>query len=283
MRTKSYLLGFICIVATTLLIIIFGDQRPDIQSIVTETHKQLKNNIQTFKENLKVAEEKKLTADDKYLNFLGFVPNPRLYPLSVWTNTTLPVIVSYLCDGDIDQGIGLTRNIGHFLPNHTLLLYNLGLRRYDLQMILSYCNSSRCIVMDFDLSDFPSHVNDQHLHAFRPLVIQDALNHAGAVFFIENNLRLSTSNIAPLINKAVGNGKKHGSGIITWRTQHAVTSLTHPRMFNYFRTSDESFLFLPMVESTKLLIYNTEAIHSDVMLPWIQCCLIHDCILPIGK
>uniref|UniRef100_A0A1B6DNL1 Uncharacterized protein n=1 Tax=Clastoptera arizonana TaxID=38151 RepID=A0A1B6DNL1_9HEMI len=135
MRTKSYLLGFICIVATTLLIIIFGDQRPDIQSIVTETHKQLKNNIQTFKENLKVAEEKKLTADDKYLNFLGFVPNPRLYPLSVWTNTTLPVIVSYLCDGDIDQGIGLTRNIGHFLPNHTLLLYNLGLRRYDLQMV----------------------------------------------------------------------------------------------------------------------------------------------------
>lgn len=49
MRTKSYLLGFICIVATSVLIILFGDQRPDIQSIVTETHKQLKNNIQTFK------------------------------------------------------------------------------------------------------------------------------------------------------------------------------------------------------------------------------------------
>lgn len=49
MRSKSYLLGFICIVATSLLLILFGDQRPAVQSILTETHKQLKNNIQTFK------------------------------------------------------------------------------------------------------------------------------------------------------------------------------------------------------------------------------------------
>lgn len=49
MRYKSYLLGFICIVATSILFILFGDQRPAVQSILTETHKQLKNNIQTFK------------------------------------------------------------------------------------------------------------------------------------------------------------------------------------------------------------------------------------------
>lgn len=112
---------------------------------------------------------------------------------------------------------------------------------------------------------------------------QDALNRAGAVLFMENNLRLTTSNLNPIISKALGTGEQKGSGIVGWRTKHAVTSLTHPRMFNYFHTSDESFLFLPMVEATKLLIYNTESIHSDVMLPWIQCALIHDCLLPIGK
>lgn len=43
------------------------------------------------------------------------------------------------------------------------------------------------------------------------------------------------------------------------------------------------FKFLPMVEASRLLIYNTPAVHTDIMLPWIQCSLTHDCILPIGK
>lgn len=43
------------------------------------------------------------------------------------------------------------------------------------------------------------------------------------------------------------------------------------------------FKFLPMVEASRLLIYNTPDVHTDIMLPWIQCSLTHDCILPIGK
>lgn len=282
MRTKSYILGFTCIVITSVLLILFGDQRPAVQSILTETHKQLKNNIQTFKDNLKEAEEKRWTADEKYLFALGFNSSPRLYPHSVWTNTSLPVIVSYLFDGDAELGVGLVRNIAHYLPNHTLLLYNLGLGRYDLQLILTYCNTSRCSVIDFYLTDFPSHISDHKIHAYRPIIIQDALNHAGAVFFIENNLRLTTGHIQPLIEKAVGSADQEGSGIVCWATRQAVTSLTHPSMFRYFHTTDDGFMFLPMVEASRLMVYNTPDVHRDVMLPWIQCSLTHDCILPIG-
>uniref|UniRef100_A0A1B6JB56 Uncharacterized protein n=1 Tax=Homalodisca liturata TaxID=320908 RepID=A0A1B6JB56_9HEMI len=281
MRTKSYLLGFTCIVATSILLIIFGDQRP-VQNILTETHKQLKNNLQTFKDNLKEAEEKRWTADEKYLKALGFTTSPRLYPAAVWTNTSLPIVVSYLLDGDAELGVGLARNIAHHLPNNTLLLYNLGLGRYDLQLILTYCNTSRCAVVDFYLSDFPSHVSDHKIHAFRPIIIQDALNHAGAVLFMENNLRLTTGNIQPLVDKAKGSADQAGSGIICWATRQAVTLLTHPAMFHYFHTTDEGFKFLPMVEASRLLIFNTPEVHTDIMLPWIQCSLTHDCILPIG-
>lgn len=31
-----------------------------------------------------------------------------------------------------------------------------------------------------------------------------------------------------------------------------------------------------------LLIVNTETIHKNVMLPWVQCALTQDCIIPIG-
>lgn len=38
----------------------------------------------------------RLVADEKYLTLLGFTENPRLYPVSVWKNTSLPIIVTYV-------------------------------------------------------------------------------------------------------------------------------------------------------------------------------------------
>lgn len=133
MRTKSFVIFLIFVVATSVFLILVGNQRPSIQTIVTETHKQL-NNLKNFKENLENAEEKRFLADDKYLTMLGFTESPRLYPAAVWKNTSLPIIVTYVLDGDEQQGIGFARNIAHFLPNHTTLIYNLGLGQYELQM-----------------------------------------------------------------------------------------------------------------------------------------------------
>lgn len=38
--------------------------------------------------------------------------------------------------------------------------------------LLSYCNSSRCQIVTFDLKEFPSHVEQDLSHAYRPLIIQ---------------------------------------------------------------------------------------------------------------
>ncbi|KAG8281218.1 hypothetical protein J6590_063418 [Homalodisca vitripennis] len=96
-------------------------------------------------DNLKEAEEKRWTADEKYLKALGFTTSPRLYPAAVWTNTSLPIVVSYLLDGDAELGVGLARNIAHHLPNNTLLLYNLGLGRYDLQLRVPMAERSKSL------------------------------------------------------------------------------------------------------------------------------------------
>ncbi|XP_023706719.1 uncharacterized protein LOC111864022 [Cryptotermes secundus] len=237
MRTKNFVLFLICVVATSIFLILVGNQRPSIQTLVTETHKQL-NNLKNFKENLENAEEKRFLADDKYLTLLGFTEHPRLYPAAIWKNTSLPIIVTYL------QG---------------------------------HCNSSRCSVINFELSFFPSHVEEERLHAFRPLIIQDALNKAGAVLFLESDQRLVTGHLEPLIQQALG-----GAGVVSWATHYATSSLTHPKMFDYFQTKVDSFFFLPMVESTVLLFYNLPGVHNGLMLPWVQCALTPDCILPIG-
>lgn len=46
--------------------------------------------------------------------------------------------VFQVLDGHEQQGIGFSRNVAHFLPNHTTLIYNLGLGQYGLQMVNVY-------------------------------------------------------------------------------------------------------------------------------------------------
>lgn len=73
------------------------------------------------------------------------------------------------------------------------------------------------------------------------------------------------------------------SGILTWPTRHAISSLTHPKMYEYFHASAESFFFLPLIRASYLVISNFKNIRESVMLPWVQCALTRDCISPIGK
>jgi hypothetical protein len=104
------------------------------------------------------------------------------------------------------------------------------------------------------------------------------LNKAGAALFLESDQRLVTGHLKPLIRQALG-----GAGVVSWATHYATSSLTHPKMFDYFHTNAESFLFLPMVEATMLLFYNLPGVHNGLMLPWVQCALTQDCVLPVGK
>lgn len=101
----------------------------------------------------------------------------------------------------------------------------------------------------------------------------------GAIIFIESDHRFvgETNKITDLYNTALD-----GIGIIAWPTRPAVSSLTHPKMFDYFHTYADNFLFLPMVEVVHLVIVKSASITDHVMMPWVQCALTQDCIFPIG-
>ncbi|XP_018324426.1 uncharacterized protein LOC108736477, partial [Agrilus planipennis] len=256
-----------------------NNDQTTIHSFVTTTHQQLRN----LKDTLQEQSNRVLDADDKYLNLLGFNNEPRIYPKDIWSNTSLPIVVSYVMEGQESQAVGLINNFARILPNNTILIYNLGLGNYGLKTLYNYCNHSRCQVITYSLTEYPSHVEDEDSHAFRPLIIQDALQKAGAILFVECDRRLNkhvtTSTVLNLYDYVVGN-----SGIMTWPlpSKNAVSSRTHKKMFEYFHTDADNFLFLEMVSADSLLIVNTKDIHHNVMLPWVQCALIQNCIHPIG-
>jgi len=91
-----------------------------------------------FQDNLKVAEQKELVVDENYLSSLGFVAKPALYPDAFWKNATLPVVVTYVLDDDHSQAIGLVMCAAKYLPNHTILVYNLGISDYKLLLVRHY-------------------------------------------------------------------------------------------------------------------------------------------------
>uniref|UniRef100_A0A1B0D3X2 Uncharacterized protein n=2 Tax=Phlebotomus papatasi TaxID=29031 RepID=A0A1B0D3X2_PHLPP len=166
------------------------------------------------------------------------------------------------------------------LPNEPLLIYDLGLSDEDFRGISGFCNSSKCSVISYDLRLYPSHVMDEEMHAFRPLLIKDALMRTHTVLFIENSVRMRGSShdlhdLLKIVNES-------GSGVLGWVTRQAVSARTHPKMFEYFQVTKESFLFLPMVEMDVVFFISTPIVNERILLPWIKCTLTPECIHPIG-
>ena len=153
--------AFFCAVflLTGLYIIVFERKRAVFVGLVTETHKQI-DSLRNFKvsinsrsikfiryrfvsyshsqQDLKEASEKLLNVDTKYLEQLGFVQHPRLYPESYSRNVTLPVIVSYAKVGQEEQAVSFARSVATLLPNHLTVLYNIGLGTNDLFLVSSF-------------------------------------------------------------------------------------------------------------------------------------------------
>lgn len=73
------------------------------------------------------------------------------------------------------------------------------------------------------------------------------------------------------------------SGVLGWTTRQAVSTRTHPKMFEYFQTDPESFLFVPMVSLDVVIFLDTDTVNQNIMLPWIKCTLTNECIHPIGE
>lgn len=145
----------------------------------------------------------------------------------------------------------------------------------------------KCLLIKFDLTahGFPSYViDDAQMHAFRPLIVRHALHLSRSVFWLENGVRLRPNSAADLAElRRVA--ETSPSGVRGWRTEPtlAVSARTHPKMYDYFHTDDDNFKFLKMISLDALFFVDRPAVHQQILLPWIKCALIPECIHPIGE
>ncbi|KAI1309378.1 hypothetical protein HDE_00028 [Halotydeus destructor] len=294
MRFKGSIVLMVCILVTSAFYCMVGDPKPSISSIVSETNRQLAKPLKKLKEVVSPAvsdsadyylepDQHKQENDvtKKYLGSLGFVEDPRLFPSLIWRNVTLPVLVSAVKAGMATEAASFIKSVHVRLPDYTLLLFDLGLDEDDFETISAKCNTTSCSVRKFSFDDYPSHVSDLSLSAFRPLIIQQVLNQAGAVIWLDPQLNVvngASVKILPVIEDA------QKVGIYSWCNENRTptSAITHPKMFDYFKTEQSNYFFHQIVEPKNLVIFNTKKVHEELMLPWVKCALTSGCISPIG-
>ncbi|CAG2112497.1 unnamed protein product [Medioppia subpectinata] len=206
--------------------------------------------------------------------------------------------------------------------NYSLIVYDLGLNRRQLRAISSICNESQtqnhtktsdttprtqlngkqqspyvpvvdttapniggqhnnwCQIRRFDYDLFPAHVSDLKLHAYRPLILQLVLSETGAAVWLDPNLYALPTAAAKARNVTA---RARREGLLSWTIEQPTSSLTHPKMFDYFRTHQNQYYFHRMVKPAHIVLYNTRRVHERLMLPWVKCALTVECLSPIGS
>lgn len=270
MKTKSFALLLMCIVVTGIFVCMFGDPKPAFQDIVSKTHRQL-SQLKQLKVN--VPEVKEAGADELhgYLVSLGLTnpAPPRL-------NVSLPALVTAADSGQSQLALALLKSAHTFLPEYHLLIFDLGLDDDELLPVVKQCNQTNCTLRKFDYDKFPSHIGNTKFCAYRPIIIQKVLTEFGAVLWLDVQFQFITSKIEPLLAQA------RKVGLVSWAIDEPTSALTHPRMYDYFGTQQDNYFFQRMAQPSHVILYNTERIHRELMLPWLQCVLTLECIAPIG-
>lgn len=105
---------------------------------------------------------------------------------------------------------------------------------------------------------------------------QEILRDYGTVLWMEPPEVLLTGQIIHLIKHA------QDVGLMAWTIKDPVSSLTYTKMLKHFKVRIDDYYFRESAKTSQLILFNTEKIHKELMLPWVKCALVEECISPTG-
>uniref|UniRef100_A0A2R5LM73 Putative conserved secreted protein n=1 Tax=Ornithodoros turicata TaxID=34597 RepID=A0A2R5LM73_9ACAR len=291
MKAKSFLLLAGCIVGTSIVVCLYGDPKPTLNGIVSETHRQL-NNLK----RLKVVPEHEPQELERYLVHLGLAVGksstaagpqhgsssplvPSTAPVTPWppAGSSLPVVGTALTGEQLSRLPGFLEACQTHFADHPVAIYALDFSAAQVMTAHNLCNSSNCTLRQLDFSFYPSHISNLKIYAYRPIVIQELLRQSGAVLWIDPEYQLSGSP-----ERVLDKVRREGLGAPQAPGHQPTSALTHLGMFEYLHASREAFFFQRMINPTVLLVFDSPQVRYNLMLPWVRCALVPECIAPVG-
>lgn len=282
MKTKNFyiVVAFILVSSATLWLLSYPPS-PTFQNIVTKTQKGIKSlpgNIQQIQNN------QELTVNPLYLNRLGLGKEDPLKAESSdpfvsdgEVKDVQPVIASSVGKDVWEDTVAFLESVAKHMAGYHLVMFDLGSSEDTSRMLKKYCNGTwNCEVRTFKFDMYPSHVADLSIKSYRPICIQEVLSTYGAVIWADSAEYFQSGNVTQLL------GQARAVGLVAWTVEDPTSAITHPKMFDFFRTKQEMFYFHRAVETTHIVIYNSPSVREQIMLPWVKCALLEDCINPTG-
>lgn len=281
MKTKNFYAVILFLLAAVTTLWILVDPSPSLHTIVSETHKQI-SNIKNIPSNIRHTKKKLLEVDHKYLDLLGF-PTSTVKPVVNKSKSAVlktdPVVVVPVFSSAFEAARRFLASVRRHLPEKFVVFYDLGLGLKDSLMLKKTCNSTKynCEVKLFTYNKYPSHVHSQALGSYVPICIQESLKEYGAVIWSIPQEYFLTKEISSVVSVA------KEAGIAAWTIKDTTSSNTYPKMFTYFDENPENYYFHRAIKTSHLIVYNTDFVQSNIMLPWIKCALVEECISPTGS
>lgn len=280
MKTKNFYALFLFLLAagTTLWLVMVPS--PNFHTIVSETHKQI-SNIKNIPSNIRNSNTEQLEVDPKYLELLG------LYDLATNVDeadsktilATDPVIVVPVTSDAFTLAKSFLMSVMKLMPGKFVRFYDLGLSGKENFQLRKACNSTKtnCQLKVFPFSKYPSHVKSNDIKSYVPICIQESLNEFKAIIWSDPREHFLTSDLGAVIASA------RQTGILAWSIEDSASSITYPKQFTYFDTKPDSYYFNRAVKTNHLILFNTNFVKSKIMLPWIKCALVEECVSPTGS
>ncbi|CAG5127742.1 unnamed protein product [Candidula unifasciata] len=292
LKTKNFYMILVLVAVSTVAVWILSSPSPNLQTIVSKTQSGIK-----MASSLQIKEHQELIVDPTYLRRLGLAAGNSVTSVSVdavgnqlvglddvpdilpspKVTSGLPVIASAVRPDLFKEAAVLMKSVQSFLPEYKVIMYDLGLSTSEQVLLTKYCNSTwNCETTQFKFDKYPAHIKYLNIWSYRPLCIQETLNKYGAVIWVDDGHYFINGNLSNTLSRA------REFGIQGWTIKDPTSSFTHLTMFKFFNMDQGSYYFQHAVESSHLVVYNTEKIARDLMLPWVKCALLEECISPPG-
>ncbi|CAF1177433.1 unnamed protein product [Rotaria sordida] len=198
----------------------------------------------------------------------------------IWNNTIIknlqkPVIILAANTRFYDTLQASMRTVNQYFYNYSVAIYDLGFDQNQLNMIKRNCE--RCIIIPFPFAEIESvapHIRSLPNFAWKPIVVQDAVQRFGTIIYGDTSVRYLTSNFDRIIidNLIRGFSCRELPG-------HYLSCFTLSGTFSWF--NETSFTFDDIYIAEAGFVAVTDNFLSRLVLKtWVTCALDSNCISP---
>ena len=167
------------------------------------------------------------------------------------------------------------------LPNTKIIVYDLGLKKNEIEALQSYCNVQE--VRKFKFDQYPGHVKKLQNYAWKPLLINEMSKDFELFFYCDSSCRVKKDVLISFLPYLL-----QFPFLPALKASRSEIRNTHDGMLKYFNlgmTREEMVAALPIgYHGSGMLMRSDYALKNpdNLLSRWVDCAMHVECIAPKG-